>query len=117
MSFYVPSAHQASNISGETSLPVKAGTSDNNPPSKCRSTLSIDNVEDRTSDVPCLESVNGVNTIGTVKRTGKLNRKHSRASSVDRREIFQKYINIDSEHAENVKPFENKSSELQVSAV
>jgi len=43
----------------------------------------------------------------------KITRKHSRASSVDRREIFQKYINIDSEHAENVKLFENDSSELK----
>ena len=30
-------------------------------------------------------------------------RKHSRASSVDRREIFQKYISHESEHADNVK--------------
>ena len=43
----------------------------------------------------------------------KIVRKHSRASSVDRREIFQKYINIDNEHAENIKLFENDSSELK----
>jgi len=43
----------------------------------------------------------------------KLSRKHSRASSVDRREIFQKYINIDNEHAENIKLFEDDSSELK----
>ena len=30
-------------------------------------------------------------------------RKHPRASSVDRREIFQKYISHESEHADNVK--------------
>ena len=33
----------------------------------------------------------------------KVRRKHSRASSVDRREIFQKYISHESEHADNVK--------------
>jgi hypothetical protein len=43
----------------------------------------------------------------------KIARKHSRASSVDRREIFQKYINIDNEHAENIKLFEDDSSELK----
>ena len=43
----------------------------------------------------------------------KIVRKHSRASSVDRREIFQKYINIDNEHAENIKLFEDESSELK----
>ena len=43
----------------------------------------------------------------------KITRKHSRASSIDRREIFQKYINIDNEHAENIKLFENDSSELK----
>eukprot|EP00092_Neocalanus_flemingeri_P006642 GFUD01007166.1.p1 GENE.GFUD01007166.1~~GFUD01007166.1.p1 ORF type:complete len:727 (+),score=169.88 GFUD01007166.1:715-2895(+) len=43
----------------------------------------------------------------------KLSRKHSRASSVDRREIFQKYINIDNEHAETIKLFEDDSSELK----
>ena len=48
------------------------------------------------------------------RQTGdKIVRKHSRASSVDRREIFQKYINIDNEHAENIKLFENDSSELK----
>ena len=43
-------------------------------------------------------------------------RKHSRASSLDRREIFQKYINTESEH--NVKlytgPGDNTNKHLRV---
>ena len=35
----------------------------------------------------------------------KLRRKHSRASSVDRREIFEKYITNSNAHADNVKLF------------
>ena len=38
----------------------------------------------------------------------KLARKHSRASSLDRREIFHKYINNDSEH--NVKLYTGDSN-------
>ena len=44
------------------------------------------------------------------KIVDKLRRKHSRASSVDRREIFEKYINNDSEHADNVKLFTGDNS-------
>ena len=38
-------------------------------------------------------------------------RKHSRASSVDRREIFQKYISHESEHADNVKLYTGEKGE------
>ena len=44
------------------------------------------------------------------KIADKLRRKHSRASSVDRREIFEKYINNDSEHADNIKLFTGDNS-------
>ena len=54
-----------------------------------------------------------VHSEDTCNATDKIVRKHSRASSVDRREIFQKYINIDNEHAENIKLFEDESSELK----
>ena len=54
-----------------------------------------------------------VHSENTCTGKDKIVRKHSRASSVDRREIFQKYINIDNEHAENIKLFEDESSELK----
>jgi hypothetical protein len=47
------------------------------------------------------------------RRSGaKLERRHSRASSVDRREIFKKYITNGSEHEENLRPFANDDPEL-----
>jgi len=61
--------------------------------------------EDRSQPaVPLAASRSPVPTVVT--------RKHSRASSVDRREIFQKYISVDSEHAAQVKLFEDASVEL-----
>lgn len=44
-------------------------------------------------------------------RADKVRRKHSRASSLDRREIFQKYISNESEHADNVKLFTGEKGE------
>lgn len=41
-----------------------------------------------------------------------LQRKHSRASSVDRREIFNKYIQRTGEHSDSVRPYSNDSPEL-----
>ena len=41
-----------------------------------------------------------------------LSRRHSRASSVDRREIFTKYITRDSEHSDTIHPYENHDPEL-----
>ena len=41
-----------------------------------------------------------------------LERRHSRASSVDRREIFKKYIANGSEHEENLRPFANDDPDL-----
>ena len=41
-----------------------------------------------------------------------LHRRHSRASSVDRREIFNKYIQRPGEHSESVKPFVSDDTEL-----
>ena len=39
----------------------------------------------------------------------KVDRKHSRASSLDRREIFHKYIPGGNQHAQTIKPFQVKS--------
>lgn len=39
-------------------------------------------------------------------------RKHSRASSVDRREIFNKYIQKSSEHTDSIRPFSSDDPEL-----
>ena len=41
-----------------------------------------------------------------------MERRHSRASSVDRREIFKKYITNGSEHEETLRPFANDDPEL-----
>ena len=41
-----------------------------------------------------------------------LHRRHSRASSVDRREIFNKYIQRPGEHSDSVKPFVSDDPEL-----
>lgn len=41
-----------------------------------------------------------------------LNRRHSRASSVDRREIFNKYIQRSSEHSDSVRPYSSDDPEL-----
>lgn len=46
-----------------------------------------------------------------VKAEKPIRRKHSRASSVDRREIFQKYISHESEHADNVKLYTGEKGE------
>ena len=46
-----------------------------------------------------------------VKVEKPIRRKHSRASSVDRREIFQKYISHESEHADNVKLYTGEKGE------
>ena len=45
-------------------------------------------------------------------RGSNLERRHSRASSVDRREIFKKYITNGSEHEENLRPFADDDTEL-----
>ena len=47
------------------------------------------------------------------KTSSKLLRRHSRASSVDRREIFNKYIQKSSEHSESVRPFSSDDPELE----
>ena len=53
---------------------------------------------------------------GRGRKTGKKNltlqRKHSRASSVDRREIFNKYIQKSSEHTDSIRPFSSDDPEL-----
>ena len=43
----------------------------------------------------------------------KLIRRHSRASSVDRREIFQKYIQNSNENADEIRPYEDHDPELK----
>lgn len=44
----------------------------------------------------------------------RLVRKHSRASSLDRREIFQKYINNESEHNVKLYTGDNNNKQLRV---
>ena len=51
------------------------------------------------------------------KPNDKLRRKHSRASSVDRREIFEKYINTSSEHADNVKLYTGDNSNNNINNI
>ncbi len=46
------------------------------------------------------------------KTSSSLERRHSRASSVDRREIFQKYIQNAGEHAEDLRPYANDDPDL-----
>ena len=41
-----------------------------------------------------------------------LHRRHSRASSVDRREIFNKYIQRSGEHSDSVRPYSSDDPEL-----
>jgi hypothetical protein len=45
-------------------------------------------------------------------KAGLLQRRHSRASSVDRREIFNKYIQRSGEHSDSVRPFSSDDPEL-----
>ena len=47
-----------------------------------------------------------------VKKASLILRKHSRASSVDRREIFNKYIQKSSEHTDSIRPFSSDDPEL-----
>ena len=44
--------------------------------------------------------------------SASVERRHSRASSVDRREIFRKYIQNVNEHAEDFRPYENVDPDL-----
>jgi hypothetical protein len=46
-------------------------------------------------------------------RSHDLSRHHSRASSVDRREIFSKYITFTSEHSGNIQPCEKINKETK----
>ncbi len=50
-------------------------------------------------------------------RSRGLSRRHSRASSVDRREIFTKYIARGNEHSDNIHPYENDDPELRCQPV
>jgi hypothetical protein len=45
-------------------------------------------------------------------RSRGLSRRHSRASSVDRREIFTKYVARGNEHSDDIHPYENDDPEL-----
>jgi len=70
--------------------------------------------EDRTEVVtpPVVTNNSGPSLGGDKmsKENNKLRRKHSRASSVDRREIFEKYISNSSEHADNVRLYTGDNS-------
>ena len=70
--------------------------------------------EDRTEVVtPPVVTSNSGSSLGgdkMSKENNKLRRKHSRASSVDRREIFEKYISNSSEHADNVRLYTGDNS-------
>ena len=43
-----------------------------------------------------------------------IKRRHSRASSVDRRDMFEKYVQKSGELSENIKPFDSGNSELKM---
>ena len=58
-------------------------------------------------------NANETQAVSSRRSLQRIERRHSRASSVDRREIFQKYIQNVNEHAESLRPYVNEDTELK----